>query len=237
VKFTVALALVLTAMCSRAADPALSDADESGIGRILAEKFATKRGLAPTPQVENIEKYLQTVGDRVAANVPRPLSYRFHFDPDPGFRSAVALPGGQIFVGGGILALLDSEDQLATILGHEIEHVALNQCQDRLLRLLGEQHLSPPQAERLSVEKFFENYGHDGELAADREGVKLAVAAGYSPKSVVRLLETFLLLAERSPGTPNDSKTMLQERIAQIRSVIEKDNLSIPISEKPLRLP
>lgn len=207
------------------------------IGRILADKFAKERGLALTPQVEKIERYLQTVGDRVAANAPRRLSYRFHFDPDPGFRSAVGLPGGQVFVGGGILAFLDSEDQLATILGHEIEHIALNQCRDRLLKLLDEQHLSPAEGGKLSVKKFFESYGHDGELAADREGVKLASAAGYSPRSVVRLLETFLLLAERSPRTPNDSKMMLRDRIAQIGSVIEKDKLPIPSSEKPLALP
>ena len=234
-KFT--LALVLAAIYSFGSDPAISDADEARIGRILAEKFAKERGLAPTPQVENLERYLQTVGDRVAANAPRHLSYNFRFDPDPRFRSAVALPGGQIFVGGGILALLASEDQLATILGHEIEHVALNQCQDRLLTLLSEQHLSLGEAEKLSVERFFGGYGHDGEIAADREGVKLAAAAGYSPKSVVRLLETFLLLAERSPSTPNDSKTILQERISQIYSVIEKDKLPIPRSEKPLALP
>lgn len=237
VRFTLTLALFWLPVYSLAAAPALSDADEARIGHILADKFAKERGLVPTPQIEKIEKYLQTVGDRVAANAARTLSYHFHFDPDPRFRSAVALPGGQIFVGGGILALLDSEDQLATILGHEIEHVALNQCQDRLLILLSEQHLSPVEGEKLSVEKFFGGYGHDGELAADRGGVKLAAAAGYSPQSVVRLLETFLLLAERSPRTPNDSKTMLQERIAQIRSVIEKDKLPIPSSEKALTLP
>jgi predicted Zn-dependent protease len=237
VKFALTLAVGVSAMYSFAADPALSDADEARIGRILAEKFVKARGLAPTPQVERIEKYLQTVGDRIAANAPRRLSYHFHFDPDPRFRSAVALPGGQIFVGGGMLALLDSEDQLANVFAHEIEHVVLNQCHDRLLNLLSERHLSPAEGGKLSVEKFFGNYGDDGELAADREGVKLAAAAGYRPESAVRLLETFLLLAERSPSTPSDSKKILIERIAQIRSVIDVGNLPGSSFEKPLALP
>ena len=236
VKFTLAIALLLTARHGFAA-PGLSEADEARVGHILAGKVTTLRGTAPTPQTERIENYLQTVGDRVAAKVPRQVRFHFHFDPEPGFKSAFALPGGEIFVGGGILAFLDSEDQLAVILGHEIGHVALNQCQARLVSILAEQHLSPADAEKLNVESFFGSYGHDGELAADREGVKLAASAGYSPRSVVRLLETFLFLGERSPHTPNDSKAMLLERIDQIRFLIEREKLSLPSSEKPLMLP
>jgi predicted Zn-dependent protease len=237
VKLTAAVTLILSATHTFAADTALSNAEEARIGQILAGKFANLRGLAPSPRAASIEKYLQTVGDRVAANAPRQLSYHFHFDPDPGFKSAVALPGGEIFVGGGIVAVLDSEDQLATVLGHEIGHVALRHCQDRLLRLLGESNLSFADADQLGVEKFFDGYGHDGELAADREGLKLAAAAGYAPQSAIRLLETFLTLAERSPGVPNDSKRALQERIADMRSVIDRDKLAIKSSEKPLALP
>jgi predicted Zn-dependent protease len=236
VRSRLALAFLLAALRTFAADPALTDADEARIGRTLAEKYTKDRGLAPTPQAKSVEKYLQTVGDTIAAKEPRHLSYHFHFDPDPRFKSAVALPGGEIFIGGGVLALLDSEDQLAIVLGHEIEHVALNQCRDRLSTALAEQHLSLAQAAKLGVEKFFPNYGYDGELAADREGVKLAAAADYSPKSAIRLLETFILLAERSPTPPRDS-TMLQDRIAQLRSTIDHDKLPIPSREKPLALP
>ena len=135
------------------------------------------------------------------------------------------------------MAFLDSEDQLAVVLSHEIEHVALNHCRDRLINALSEQRLSPLDSAKLKVESFFRGYGHDGELAADREGAKLASAAGYSPNGAVRLLETFLLVSEQSPNTPNDSKTMLRERIAQIHSVIEENRLPIPSSERPLALP
>jgi predicted Zn-dependent protease len=236
VRFALTLALIL-AEPSFAADSTLSDADEIRIGHVLAGKYAKARGLATTPQVKRIEKYLQTVGDRVAANAPRRLPYHFHYDPDPAFKSSVALPGGEIYAGAGILAFLESEDQLATVLGHEIGHVALNQCRDRLVSVLAARHLSPIEADRLGAEQFFASYGPDGELAADGEGVKLAAAAGYSPQSAVRLLATFLLLAERTASTPDDLKTTLQERIAQIRAVIERDKLPIPSREKPLVLP
>src|SRR4029077_15640317 len=158
----------------------ITDTDEVRAGQILAEEFAQNEGMRSTPQTTKIDEYLQAVGDKVAAHAQRKLPYRFHFDPGPAFKSAVGLPGGQIFVGGGILAYMDSEDQLAAVLGHEVEHVALNQCRDRLIKVLAEKHLSTDNLEDLKVDDFLPGYGHENELAADREGLKLAMEAGHA---------------------------------------------------------
>src|ERR1700744_6066782 len=142
----VAALLLVSAQFMRAQQPAatgtLSDADEIRIGRVLAQNFEQAEGLSPTPQTMHIEAYLQTIGARVAANAQRKLPYEFNYDPNPTFRSALGLPGGQVFVGAGLLAFIDSEDQLAVVLGHELEHVALNQCHDRLVKVLADQHIS-----------------------------------------------------------------------------------------------
>ena len=122
-------------------------------------------------------------------------------------------------MGSGILAYIDSEDQLAAVLGHEIEHIALNHCRDRLLNLLSQQHLSVKQAAKLKVGEFFPGYGHESELAADREGVKLAMFAGYSSTPTIRLLQTFLILEQQMPNTPSDGEMMLRVRIAQIQAL------------------
>src|ERR1700689_2046756 len=135
------LATITNAQNSPAA-AAISDADEIRAGEVLAAKFETVNGLAPTPQITKIEVYLQKVGDRVASHAQRRLPYRFHFDPDPSFKSAVGLPGGQVFVGGGILTYMDTEDQLAAVLGHEVEHIALGQCRNRLIQEMAKEHLS-----------------------------------------------------------------------------------------------
>src|SRR6202021_337477 len=97
--------------------PPITNAQEIRAGLVLAQKYRATRGLAPTPELDRIESYLQQVGDRVAAHAQRQLPYRFHFDPNPGFKSAVGLPGGQIFVGGGILTYMDTEDELAVVIG------------------------------------------------------------------------------------------------------------------------
>jgi len=246
------LLLLLSCLCISTpmlyAQPSiLSDADEVRIGQILAEQFAKEEGMAPTPQSKKLDQYLQTVGDRVAAHAQRKLPYQFHFDPSPGFKSAVGLPGGQIFVGAGILAFIDTEDQLAAVLGHEVEHVALNQCHDRLVKVLAEQHLSPqdaghadpkhPGTRKLKVDPFLPGYGHDNEFAADREGVTLAMAAGYSPDAVIRLLQTYVILGEQMPNTPKEAKANLEDRMAQIRALSAASKLPKPASEKPLALP
>jgi beta-barrel assembly-enhancing protease len=215
---------------------AVSDADEVRIGHVLAQKFQAAEGIAPTPQSRKIEVYLQTVGEKVAAGAARKLPYRFHFDANPGFHSAVGLPGGEIFVGAGILAYLDTEDQLAEVLGHEIEHVDLNQCRERLAKILAEKHLTAEQADKVELDPFLEGYGHDKEFAADREGVKLAVRAGYSAEGAVRLLRTFAILGEQMPNTPKEAKANLEARIAQIQPMVEESKRE-KRTERPLSLP
>ena len=122
-------------------------------------------------------------------------------------------------MGAGVLAYVDSEDQLALVLGHEIEHIALNQCRDRLAQFLNDSHLSITDASKLKIEDFYPGYGHDGERAADREGVKLAMAAGYNGSAVVRLLQMFVILAQQRPHTPTEREERTQERIVQMQSI------------------
>ena len=218
-------------------NPTITDADEIRLGQVLADDFIAQEGMQPTPQTRKLDEYLQSIGDRVAAHAQRKIPYRFRFDPSPSFRSAVGLPGGQIFVGAGILAYMDSEDQLAMVLGHEVEHVDLNQCRERLTKVLAEQHLTPATSEKLKVDPFLPGYGREGELAADREGVKLAMEAGYSGEASIRLLQTYIILGNNMPNSPKEAQESLERRIAEIRSVIAESKLPKPEKEKPLALP
>ena len=231
------LALLTLLLFAQSQSSTLSDSDEVRLGQILADDFIAQEGMQPTPQTTQLDEYLQSVGDRVAVHAQRKIPYRFRFDPSPSFRSAVGLPGGQVFVGAGILAYMDSEDQLAMVLGHEIEHIDLNQCRDRLAKTLDEQRLSPATTTKMKVDPFLPGYGREGELAADREGVKLAMQAGYSAESAIRLLQTHIILGDNMPNSPKEAKESLERRIAQLRTVIAESKLPKPEKEKPLALP
>jgi len=230
------LSLATLTLPASALTNSITDADEVRAGGILAAEYIKSVGMKPTPETTKIDQYLQSVGDRLAAHAARKIPYKFHFDPNPGFRSAFALPGGEIFVGAGILAMMDTEDQLAIVLGHEMEHVDLNQCRDRLIEQLNTNHLSMETADQLKIDPFLPGYGHDREFAADWSGVKLASDAGYSPQGAIRLLNMYVIMGQQMTHTSNEAEKNLKDRIAQIQKLIEEDKLPLP-KERDLALP
>jgi predicted Zn-dependent protease len=239
IKSLVFLLLLSQSLLAQSLGPpiSLTDREEIEAGEVVATNYIQQEGMEPTPQTRKIDNYLQSVGERVAAHAQRNLPYRFRFNPNPAFRSAVGLPGGQIFVGAGILAYMDTEDQLAMVLGHEIEHIALNQCHERLVKVMTDEHLKTKDFTRLKADPFLDGYGHDGEFAADREGVILAMKAGYSADAAVRLLQTYIILGEQMPNTPKEAKRNLEARITQIQTIRDASKLAEPAPEKPLALP
>jgi beta-barrel assembly-enhancing protease len=220
-----------------AQSPPLSLEDEIRAGNALEGSFMKLNEVGETPEQKRIEKYLQEVGDKVAQNSKRKLAYKFHLDPHPGFRSAVAYPGGQIIVGGGVLALMEHEDELAVVLGHEIAHADLKQCAQRVTEVMRRDHLRADQFDKLSIEDFGKPYGKEGELAADREGLKLAVAAGYSPHAAIELLEVYQFLSRDAKAAPRKDAPSLEDRIQQAHDEIKMQRWDEARPETPLNLP
>ena len=168
----------------------LPDADEIKIGQELEKLYAGAwRRPADDDQDRGIEEYVQQVGARVAAHAHRKLPYRFHYIPGLEFINAFALPGGPVFIGGGLMALMNTEDELAAVLGHELEHIDHYHCAERIQIQAALQQIPLGQLAALPVEVFVAGYSKNQELEADREGAKLAVAALYSPQGSIQLFE------------------------------------------------
>ena len=78
---------------------------------------------SPRYQDQNLQEYVQSIGESLASKSHRPnLIYRFTVIDSPDI-NAFALPGGYIFINRGLMAYLSSEEELAAVLGHEIGHV------------------------------------------------------------------------------------------------------------------
>jgi len=170
----------------------LSDADEARIGDAMAERYLA--GTSSSATDAKLADYISTVGKAVAAHARRKLDYRFHYLPDTGLVNAFALPGGHVFIGKGMLLLMDSEDELASVLGHEVEHVDNYHCNDRVALESRLHNLPLVGLVALPVELFQAGYGKEQELEADRDGIRLAVEAHYSPQGALRMFQTFARL-------------------------------------------
>ena len=171
----------------------LSDEEEIEIGNELAERYSAYDEKF-SPEEQGLQNYVAKVGTALSSHAHRHLPYRFHLVPNRSLINAFSLPGGHVFVGEGLLDLMNSEDQLAFILGHELEHIDHYHCAERVqiearfrklkLGILGE-------LVQIPLEVWEAGYSKDEELEGDREGLRLAVLGGYSPYGAVTLFQKF----------------------------------------------
>jgi predicted Zn-dependent protease len=225
----------------------LSDEDEIKIGNQMAANIGIdRRGSDQTPEQKHqarvVELYVARVGRKVAARAHRKLPYRLHYIPDINFVNAFALPGGHVYIGAGLLAQMDSEDELAAVLGHEIEHIDHYHCAERVQAEQRLRRVPLGDLAMLPAAIFEAGYSKDQELEADREGTQLAVWAGYSPLGALRMFETFDRLyqeyVQRAKSPQEElsqvaidtlqgyfrSHPLPSERIEQIRRMITDNN-------------
>jgi beta-barrel assembly-enhancing protease len=234
----------------------LSDHEEIEIGNELAQKNAISSSKL-TPEEQAFENYIERVGISVAGHAHRRLPYSFHLIPNRAMMNAFSLPGGWIYVGEGLLDLMNSEDELAFILGHEIEHIDHYHCAERVQIEAQLRHLSLDIVGALVQIPFTvweAGYNKDEELEADREGIRLSVLAGYSPYGAVSLFEEYAKLHREyviHAQTPEEELSELaiqslqgyfrshplpSERLAQANAVIAEEGWQDRKTQKPFRL-
>jgi predicted Zn-dependent protease len=147
----------------------------------------------------NLQAYVHHVGRKLAAVSHRPkLDYSFTVLDSPEV-NAFALPGGFVYITRGMLAYLNSEAELAAVLGHEIGHVtarhAVRQHSGSTATGMGVLLLTlvnPLAAVGLGVDRLGEamvrGYGREHELESDRLGAVYMARAGYDPDAMIKVI-------------------------------------------------
>ena len=234
----------------------LSDDQEIAIGRELSDDYSIDTaGLKPEEMA--IDRYVRLVGTKVAAQAHRRLPYSFHLLPDRTMMNAFSLPGGPVYVGEGLLDLISSEDQLAAVLGHEVEHIDHYHCAERVQI---EAHLRNLKLGvvgvlvQIPLAVWEAGYNKDEEMEADREGMRLAVLAGYSPYGAVSLFERlaklhneYVIHAESPEEELSElaiqslegyfrSHPLPSERLAQANALIAEEGWQDRKAQKPFRV-
>ncbi len=219
-----ALGIVLAALGGCATNPVtggqdvvlMSEAQEIETGRKMHPQVLQEYGRYDD---EALQQYVNAVGQRIAAQSHRP-NLQFTFTVlDSDVVNAFALPGGYIYVTRGIMSYLNSEAELAAVLGHEVGHVTARHTVRQQTGataagvgavvvgiLTGSGDLA--NVANMAGSALISGYGRDMELEADGLGAEYLNRIGYEPEAmidVVRLLknqEMFEIQKARQENRP-----------------------------------
>src|SRR5213076_2108003 len=187
----------------------VSESQEIAMGRDYDRQVVASIGLYPD---SGLQRYIQQFGTRLAATSERPdLPWTFRVVDDP-VVNAFALPGGFIYVTRGILAHLNSEAELAGVVGHEIGHVtarhSVSQMTKQQLAQLGLAvgAIASPDAGRYAglasqaLGVLFLKYSRDDESQADELGLRYLRRAAYDAREMPHVFEMLARVSQAQGG-------------------------------------
>lgn len=204
----------------------MSEQDEVAEGAKAHQQVLQEYGVVKDAKVQ---AYVNNLGQRLARLSNRDqLQWHFTVLDSPEI-NAFALPGGYVYVTRGIMAYLQTEAELAGVMGHEIGHVTARHSAQRATRqqdaglgvlaasvlgaVLESQGLSgagqlASQVSQTAAAGFIASYGREQELQADSLGAEYLARSAYDPRNMVRVIgalkdqERFAADQARAAGRP-----------------------------------
>ena len=244
----IAIASIISYCGSRQDNPVTGETQYIGI--TVEQEIAL--GLQAAPQMaqefggldpdESAQAIVDQVGNLIVQSSPAsqtPYQYDFHLLDDPQTINAFALPGGQIFITRALFDRLQTEGELAGVLGHEVGHVVARHSAEHIAKAQLTEGLTgaaviatydpdnPASANSAQVAALIGQlinlrFGREDELESDFLGVCFINDSGYNPEELIRVMQ---VLAEASQGNappeffsthPNP-----ENRIARIEAAIQ----------------
>lgn len=177
-----------------------STAQEVAIGGSLASQVEKNYTVAQDPE---LNERLNRIGARLAqAGDRHELTYRFRIIEDPKDKdlvNAVSLPGGYVYVFRNLMNVADTDDELASVVGHEVAHIVARHSIKRLQAIWGYNILTVLAGATRNAELargvqtayvcLLMGYSREDELVADKMGAVYAKRAGYDPEGMISFLE------------------------------------------------
>jgi beta-barrel assembly-enhancing protease len=220
------------------------EADEVTMGLQAAPEMVQMHG-GPSRDREAQAKVSQ-IGEELLQGLDKQLAsqgrenpyredFKFTLLNDPNTVNAFALPGGQVFITAALFRDLQTEGQLAGVLGHEIGHVIERHGNKRMAQhqlfqglaaaggVAGGDQQSAQMAQAVA-QMVQMKYGRGDELASDKWGVRLTYLAGYDPRAMIGVMEV-LDKASGGAAPPEFFSTHPKpaNRVAYIEQVIAEE--------------
>ncbi len=249
---------LLVLLCACASNPVthhgqlmlISEEKEIRIGEEAAKQVKEEYGYYD--DLPGLNQYVSSVGEKLVAQSGR-SELIFHFQVlNTPVINAFALPGGYVYITRGIMARLNAEDDLASVLGHEITHVAARHSAAAISKAYAAQttmilaSILVPGAinnfgdlTNIALNLAFLGYSRSNEAQADEYGITYMIKAGYNPQGAVDTFLMFKSLEEKEPGRMERfllSHPPTAQRLAYARSRLEEVRKTDPaLVSEPLR--
>lgn len=219
----------------------ISTEEEVKLGENLAVEIEKEQPVLRNPA---ITRYVSEIGKSVAAQSERQdVPYSFKIIDNDDEVNAFALPGGPIYVYTGLLKYAENEAELASVLGHEVAHIAARHSTEQLTKtygfymvaqiVLGEDPGAIAEIARDIVGSLgMLKFSRGDEIEADRLGVHYMFQAGYSPNAMTSFQRK---LGKLGSGSTSRAMNMLnthplsQDRVMAIKEEIAKLPPGIPV--------
>lgn len=243
-RLTASIAFVLCVLASPAS---------AGAGEKMYKEFVAKGQLYGD---ERWQKYVRDLGEQLLQHTPDAgKEYHFHvLDGDQ--VNAFATGDAYIFVSRGLLVFLNSEDQLAAVIGHEIGHVVGRHMRRRRVTNIAGKSIGAIAAIATGRGELMRDvanpitsllvsgYGREMELEADRLGAEIMARAGYDPQAIIDavwVLKDQQIFSKQVAGRAptyhglsashpkNDRR--LHEAVAYARRLSREDRIAEPIND------
>lgn len=198
---------------------------EKHLGQAVVEELAPpEKQCQDSARAHKIEEILTTL---TSSSPHSPYTFRVILVNNPSV-NALAVPGGTLVIFQGLLERTSSAEELAGVLAHEMQHILhrhairalLNQVSLKLLlaAVVGDAKALSLGLEGVQIIGMF-RYSRQNEEEADREGIKMLMAAGIDPGGMIRFFEAIHKENEQSLKQPTYLSTHpdLADRIQRLK--------------------
>jgi predicted Zn-dependent protease len=196
--------------------PALTLQEERELGEKVLQEVQRRWQFVQDPSVNN---YVNRIGKRILESIdPQPFEYRFYVLNTPDV-NAFAVPGGFLFINSGLILLVEKEDELASVICHEIGHVVGRHIAKRSEKgqkislatlggilaaiLVGGKAAGALTTTTLAASQTaMLKYSREDEEEADYLGLKFMMRAGYDTQSMITMLKKLRRISGPASGDP-----------------------------------
>jgi len=221
-----------------------SEQEEIALGKQTDGEIKAQYGIYSD---QALNAYVQKIGQRMTSLTHRPhLTYYFAVLDTP-VVNAFAVPGGYIYITRGILALMNSEAELAVVLAHELGHVNARHSMAKLSQLMlaqfglavgsaiSETFAKITGAASIGIQLLFLKFSRDDEREADALGVEYSRKGGYNPSEMVNFFASLSKLGDLSGGQsiPGFLSThpLTSERIQNTKDMLLESDRQLKIEK------